>query len=154
MEWDYLLTYFSFQPMMPPYGSPYAAAIYPHGGIYAHPGIPIVSVYSNILSHSGWELWCTCPFLFWLHWCTLFSFVDPYKFRGFKVLVDLLFPSLFFNPFIPKGIGLSVSFVTFVFDIVLSLSYTFLQFKEFSLLMQRSHSEGVPSSPVVSSCLA
>ncbi|KAL0016772.1 hypothetical protein SO802_003841 [Lithocarpus litseifolius] len=30
------------QPMMPPYGAPYAA-IYPHGGIYAHPGVPLGS---------------------------------------------------------------------------------------------------------------
>ncbi|XP_019423845.1 PREDICTED: G-box-binding factor 3-like isoform X1 [Lupinus angustifolius] len=28
------------QPMMPPYGPPYAA-MYPHGGVYAHPGVPI-----------------------------------------------------------------------------------------------------------------
>ncbi|KAL3517247.1 hypothetical protein ACH5RR_024149 [Cinchona calisaya] len=30
------------QPMMSPYGTPYAA-IYPHGGVYAHPGIPLSS---------------------------------------------------------------------------------------------------------------
>lgn len=30
------------QPMMPPYGTPYAA-IYPHGGVYAHPGVPLGS---------------------------------------------------------------------------------------------------------------
>nr|XP_016486175.1 PREDICTED: transcriptional activator TAF-1-like isoform X1 [Nicotiana tabacum] len=30
------------QPMMPPYGIPYAG-IYAHGGVYAHPGVPIVS---------------------------------------------------------------------------------------------------------------
>nr|GME17206.1 transcriptional activator TAF-1 [Ipomoea batatas] len=30
------------QPMMPPYGAPYAA-IYAHGGVYAHPGVPIGS---------------------------------------------------------------------------------------------------------------
>nr|AEM97870.1 bZIP78 [Corylus heterophylla] len=30
------------QPMMPPYGAPYAA-IYPHGGVYAHPGVPLGS---------------------------------------------------------------------------------------------------------------
>nr|XP_009788650.1 PREDICTED: transcriptional activator TAF-1-like isoform X2 [Nicotiana sylvestris]XP_016483466.1 PREDICTED: transcriptional activator TAF-1-like isoform X2 [Nicotiana tabacum] len=30
------------QPMMPPYGAPYAG-IYTHGGVYAHPGVPIVS---------------------------------------------------------------------------------------------------------------
>ncbi|OIT36730.1 transcriptional activator taf-1 [Nicotiana attenuata] len=30
------------QPMMPPYGAPYAG-IYAHGGVYAHPGVPIVS---------------------------------------------------------------------------------------------------------------
>ncbi|KAF3439911.1 hypothetical protein FNV43_RR18189 [Rhamnella rubrinervis] len=28
------------QPMMPPYGAPYAA-IYSHGGVYAHPGVPL-----------------------------------------------------------------------------------------------------------------
>lgn len=28
------------QPMMPPYGAPYAA-IYAHGGVYAHPGVPL-----------------------------------------------------------------------------------------------------------------
>ncbi|KAG4914084.1 hypothetical protein AAZX31_19G237800 [Glycine max] len=28
------------QPMMPPYGPPYAA-IYPHGGVYTHPAVPI-----------------------------------------------------------------------------------------------------------------
>ena len=28
--------------MMPPYGAPYAA-IYAHGGVYAHPGVPFVS---------------------------------------------------------------------------------------------------------------
>ena len=31
--------------MMPPYGAPYAA-IYPHGGVYAHPGVPLVSIHS------------------------------------------------------------------------------------------------------------
>ncbi|NP_001412873.1 transcriptional activator TAF-1 [Nicotiana tabacum] len=30
------------QPMIPPYGAPYAA-IYAHGGVYAHPGVPIGS---------------------------------------------------------------------------------------------------------------
>lgn len=30
------------QPVMPPYGVPYAA-LYAHGGVYAHPGVPIVS---------------------------------------------------------------------------------------------------------------
>lgn len=30
------------QPMIPPYGTPYAA-IYAHGGVYAHPGVPIGS---------------------------------------------------------------------------------------------------------------
>lgn len=30
------------QPMMPPYGTPYAA-IYAHGGVYAHPGVPLGS---------------------------------------------------------------------------------------------------------------
>lgn len=30
------------QPMVPPYGAPYAA-IYAHGGVYAHPGVPIGS---------------------------------------------------------------------------------------------------------------
>ncbi|XP_052171118.1 common plant regulatory factor 1-like isoform X7 [Diospyros lotus] len=28
------------QPVMPPYGAPYAA-IYAHGGVYAHPGVPL-----------------------------------------------------------------------------------------------------------------
>lgn len=31
------------QPMMPPYGAPYAT-IYSHGGVYAHPAVPIVSL--------------------------------------------------------------------------------------------------------------
>ncbi|XVE77230.1 hypothetical protein DITRI_Ditri13aG0045400 [Diplodiscus trichospermus] len=31
------------QPMMPPYGGPYAA-IYPHGGVYAHPAVPLAAV--------------------------------------------------------------------------------------------------------------
>ncbi|XP_071937333.1 transcriptional activator TAF-1-like isoform X4 [Coffea arabica] len=31
-----------FQPMMSPYGTPYAA-IYPHAGVYAHPGVPLGS---------------------------------------------------------------------------------------------------------------
>ncbi|KAL6986721.1 Common plant regulatory factor [Sarracenia purpurea var. burkii] len=30
------------QPMMPPYGAPYAA-IYAHGGVYAHPGVPLAA---------------------------------------------------------------------------------------------------------------
>lgn len=30
------------QPMMPPYGTPYAG-VYAHGGVYPHPGVPIVS---------------------------------------------------------------------------------------------------------------
>ncbi|EEF50624.1 Common plant regulatory factor CPRF-1, putative [Ricinus communis] len=30
------------QPMMPPYGTPYAA-VYSHGGVYAHPAVPIGS---------------------------------------------------------------------------------------------------------------
>jgi len=34
------------QPMVPPYGAPYAA-IYAHGGVYAHPGVPIVSSLSQ-----------------------------------------------------------------------------------------------------------
>lgn len=34
------------QPMIPPYGAPYAA-IYAHGGVYAHPGVPIVSLHSQ-----------------------------------------------------------------------------------------------------------
>jgi plant G-box-binding factor len=29
--------------MMPPYGHPYAA-MYPHGGVYTHPAVPIVSL--------------------------------------------------------------------------------------------------------------
>lgn len=30
------------QSMIPPYGGPYAA-FYAHGGVYAHPGVPVVS---------------------------------------------------------------------------------------------------------------
>ncbi|KAK8611975.1 hypothetical protein V6N13_132009 [Hibiscus sabdariffa] len=30
------------QPMMPPYGAPYAT-IYPHGGVYAHPAVPLAA---------------------------------------------------------------------------------------------------------------
>lgn len=30
------------QSMIPPYGAPYAA-FYAHGGVYAHPGVPLVS---------------------------------------------------------------------------------------------------------------
>ncbi|XAR63000.1 hypothetical protein NMG60_11022780 [Bertholletia excelsa] len=30
------------QPIMPPYGAPYAA-IYTHGGVYAHPGVPLAA---------------------------------------------------------------------------------------------------------------
>ncbi|CAK9165818.1 unnamed protein product [Ilex paraguariensis] len=30
------------QPMMPPYGAPYAA-IYAHGGVFAHPGVPLAA---------------------------------------------------------------------------------------------------------------
>lgn len=30
------------QPMMPPYGVPYAA-LYAHGGVYAHPGVPLAA---------------------------------------------------------------------------------------------------------------
>lgn len=33
-----------FQPMIPPYGAPYAA-VYAHGGVYAPPGVPVVSVH-------------------------------------------------------------------------------------------------------------
>ncbi|KAK3024245.1 hypothetical protein RJ639_043621 [Escallonia herrerae] len=29
------------QPMMPPYGAPYA--VYAHGGVYAHPGVPLAA---------------------------------------------------------------------------------------------------------------
>ena len=29
--------------MIPPYGAPYAA-FYAHGGVYAHPGVPMVSL--------------------------------------------------------------------------------------------------------------
>ncbi|KAB2070136.1 hypothetical protein ES319_A08G136800v1 [Gossypium barbadense] len=32
----------AMQPMMPPYGAPYAA-IYSHGGVYAHPAVPITA---------------------------------------------------------------------------------------------------------------
>lgn len=37
-------TYYLFQPMMPPYGAPYAA-VYSHGGVYSHPAVPIVSLH-------------------------------------------------------------------------------------------------------------
>nr|AAD42937.1 G-box binding protein 1 [Catharanthus roseus] len=37
------------QPMMPPYGTPYAA-IYAHGGVYTHPGVPLGS-HAN--AHAG-----------------------------------------------------------------------------------------------------
>ncbi|KAK8588946.1 hypothetical protein V6N12_023356 [Hibiscus sabdariffa] len=30
------------QPMMPPYGAPYAT-IYPHGGVYVHPAVPLAA---------------------------------------------------------------------------------------------------------------
>ncbi|GKU87995.1 hypothetical protein SLEP1_g2311 [Rubroshorea leprosula] len=36
------------QPMMPPYGAPYAA-IYSHGGVYAHPAVPLVIIHLNFL---------------------------------------------------------------------------------------------------------
>ena len=32
-------SYFYEQPMMPPYGTPPYAAMYPHGGMYAHPSM-------------------------------------------------------------------------------------------------------------------
>ncbi|GAB2252020.1 hypothetical protein Droror1_Dr00004867 [Drosera rotundifolia] len=35
------------QPMMPPYGTPYAT-IYPHGGVYAHPAVQLASPPSGI----------------------------------------------------------------------------------------------------------
>ncbi|GAB2291066.1 Common plant regulatory factor [Dionaea muscipula] len=35
------------QPMIPPYGTPYAA-IYPHGGVYAHPAVPLASTTLSI----------------------------------------------------------------------------------------------------------
>ncbi|KAL5989245.1 Common plant regulatory factor [Asimina triloba] len=35
------------QPMMPPYGSPYAA-IYPHGGVYAHPSMHVTATTLSI----------------------------------------------------------------------------------------------------------
>ncbi|XP_012083268.1 common plant regulatory factor 1 isoform X2 [Jatropha curcas] len=35
------------QPMMPPYGTPYAA-VYSHGGVYAHPAVPIVGTPLNV----------------------------------------------------------------------------------------------------------
>ena len=31
--------YFYEQPMMPPYGTPPYAAMYPHGGMYVHPSM-------------------------------------------------------------------------------------------------------------------
>ncbi|KAK2983874.1 hypothetical protein RJ640_003925 [Escallonia rubra] len=31
----------AMQPMMPPYGAPYA--VYAHGGVYAHPGVPLAA---------------------------------------------------------------------------------------------------------------
>lgn len=30
------------QHMISPYGAAYAAAVYPHGGVYAHPGVSLV----------------------------------------------------------------------------------------------------------------
>ncbi|GAA0185091.1 hypothetical protein LIER_32379 [Lithospermum erythrorhizon] len=33
------------QSMMSPYGTPYA--VYPHGGVYAHPGVTLVSILSE-----------------------------------------------------------------------------------------------------------
>lgn len=41
-DWDNLASVYFFQPMMPPYGAPYAA-IYSSGGVYAHPAVPLVS---------------------------------------------------------------------------------------------------------------
>jgi len=35
--------------MMPPYGAPYAA-IYAHGGVYAHPAVPVVSSVSSLVT--------------------------------------------------------------------------------------------------------
>ncbi|KAJ4823117.1 hypothetical protein Tsubulata_046604 [Turnera subulata] len=35
------------QPMMPPYGAPYAA-IYSHGGVYAHPAVPIAAAHQGV----------------------------------------------------------------------------------------------------------
>jgi len=43
-----LPTYCFFQPMMPPYGPPYAA-FYSPGGVYTHPAVAIVSVLSMCL---------------------------------------------------------------------------------------------------------
>jgi len=45
-----LPTFCFFQPMMPPYGPPYAA-FYPPGGVYTHPAVAIVSVliYKSLL---------------------------------------------------------------------------------------------------------
>lgn len=37
-----------FQPMVPPYGAPYAA-IYAPGGVYAHPAIPLVRVSLHLI---------------------------------------------------------------------------------------------------------
>ncbi|KAA3469638.1 common plant regulatory factor 1-like isoform X2 [Gossypium australe] len=36
------------QPMMPPYGAPYAT-IYSHGGVYAHPAVPILKSKDNMV---------------------------------------------------------------------------------------------------------
>ncbi|KAL8494990.1 hypothetical protein ACS0TY_019235 [Phlomoides rotata] len=37
------------QSMIPPYGAPYAA-FYPHGGVYAHPGVPLAGPVMNMES--------------------------------------------------------------------------------------------------------
>lgn len=49
------------QPLMPPYGVPYAT-IYSHGGVYAHPAVPFVSpclIFSAAVSYLK-------SFVYWL----------------------------------------------------------------------------------------
>ncbi|KAE8726821.1 G-box-binding factor 3 [Hibiscus syriacus] len=45
------------QPMMPPYGAPYAT-IYPHGGVYAHPAVPLTATAVETPSKSSGNTEC------------------------------------------------------------------------------------------------
>lgn len=49
-----IFKFFHIQHMMPPYGAPYAA-IYPHGGIYAHPSIAMVSTSLVYYFYRAWS---------------------------------------------------------------------------------------------------
>ena len=71
-----LTTYYFLQPMMPPYGPPYAA-IYSHGGVYAHPAVPIVSLLSCNLFL--WFLSLFFPFFTGTYLC----FLDNETGQGF-----------------------------------------------------------------------